>query len=148
MFILPSIRRVNTSCLSFLMLHFLHERQAMPLQYHQPFQVLLLSRHTSNEDLVRLSENRKQLLAFLTRDAHGAHARLVCGRDLFHQFSRADFHSTFSVQSIHKPLSNFDRPHRQLLARPFLLFSSCTSFTLWHPIALCLQLSYHSFLSS
>ena len=39
--------------------------------------------------------------------------------------------STFSLQSILKPLSTCDRPHRQLIARPFFALSSCATFSFW-----------------
>ena len=109
--------KVFWCCLLHVKLHFLPERKAMPLQHHHPFQVLLPSRHTGDEDLVRsLSENLKQLLAILT-------ARLVWRQDLFLQFSR-----TFKTSLSSRYFNIFFAIHSQAAVQ-FWSASSSTSCT-------------------
>ena len=162
MFILPSIRMVKTSCLSFECSTSSPERQAMPLQHNQPSQVLLPSRHTGDQDLVcSFSENLKQLFAFRTshlpRNTHFSSVRLVWRQDLFLQFLSADFQGFAILQILQHFLCSpfigrcpiFDRPHRQLLACRFLPFLPASPLASGaHPIALCWQLRAHSVLSS
>ena len=137
-------------CQNFLcfdqVLHFLLERQAVPLQHYQAFQLFLSPRHTSDGDLVlSLSEVRKQLFAFLIscwpRNSHNIDPWFVWRQNLFHQFSRADLRDFALLQLLYHFLCNSFTsliPIMIVLVVSILHVPSC-SFFLRHPLPLTLM---------